>query len=80
MMLPKKNINQHNLQWPQISDHPYRILITGSSGSGKANSLFNLINQESDIDNFFLSVKDPYKTKYQFLINKQESTGFKAFY
>ena len=53
MMLPKKNINQHNLQWPQISDHPYRILITGSSGSGKANSLFNLINQESDIDNFF---------------------------
>ena len=49
----KKNIKEHNLQWPQISDHPYRILITGSSESGKTNSLFNLINQQSDIDNFF---------------------------
>ena len=24
----KENINEHNLNWPQITDHPYRILIT----------------------------------------------------
>ena len=37
-----------NEDWPQISDHPYRILIIGGSGSGKThylkNSFFNLIN------------------------------------
>ena len=28
----KENINEHNPNWPQISDHPYRILIIGGSG------------------------------------------------
>ena len=23
---------EHNLKWPYISDHPYRILIIGGSG------------------------------------------------
>ena len=23
---------EHNIQWPYIPDHPYRISITGSSG------------------------------------------------
>ena len=27
----------HNSNWLQISDHPYRILIIGGSGSGKTN-------------------------------------------
>ena len=40
----KENIKEHNLNWPQISDHLYRILIIWGSGSGKTNSLFNLIN------------------------------------
>ena len=31
-----------------IPDHPYRILIIGCSGSGKTNSLLNLINEERD--------------------------------
>ena len=26
----------HDLNWPYIPDHPYRILIIGGSGSGKA--------------------------------------------
>ena len=30
-----ENIKEHNPNWPQISDHPYRILIIGGSGSGK---------------------------------------------
>ena len=26
---------EHNPNWSQIPDHPYRILIIGGSGSGK---------------------------------------------
>ena len=33
----------------------------GGSGSGKTNSLFNLINQQPDIDKYYLYVKDPYE-------------------
>ena len=40
----KENIKEHNPNSPQISDHPYRILTIGCSGSGKTNSLFSLIN------------------------------------
>ena len=40
-----KIIKKHNETWPYISDHPYRILIIGGSGSGKANTLINLINE-----------------------------------
>ena len=49
----------------------------GGSGSGKTNSLFNLINQQPDIDKIYLYAKDPYEAKYQFLINKRESRGLK---
>ena len=45
----KENIKEHNPNWPQIPDHPYRILITGDSGYGKINSLFSLINQQPNI-------------------------------
>ena len=31
----KENTKEHNLNWPQIPDHPCRILIIGSSGSEK---------------------------------------------
>ena len=29
----------HRPNWPYIPDHPYRVLITGSSGSGMTNAL-----------------------------------------
>ena len=29
----------HNLKWPYIPDHPYRILIIWGSGSRKTNAL-----------------------------------------
>ena len=37
-----KNYNElvkinHNLNWPYIPDHPYRILIIGGSGPGQSN-------------------------------------------
>ena len=34
----KENIKEHNLNWPQNPNHPYRILIIGGSRSGKTNS------------------------------------------
>ena len=46
----KENIKEHNPNWPQIPDHPFRMLINGGSGSRKTNSLLNLINRQSDID------------------------------
>ena len=49
----KENIKEHNPNWPQIRNHPYRILIIGGCGSGKRNPLFNLINQQSDVDKVY---------------------------
>ena len=74
-----KNKTEHNLKWPYIPDHPYRILIIGGSGSGKTNALLKFINNQPDIDKIYLQAKDPYESKYQFLINKRESTGLKHF-
>ena len=50
----KENIKEHNPNWPEIPDHPYRILIVGGSGSEETNPLLNLINHEPDIDIFFI--------------------------
>ena len=54
-------IIEHNPKWPYIPDHPYRILIIGSSGSGKTNALLNSINNQLDIDKIYLYAKDPYE-------------------
>ena len=32
-----ENKRQNNLKWPNIPDHPYRILIIGGSETGKTN-------------------------------------------
>ena len=74
-----ENKTEHNQKWPHIPDHPCRILIIGGSGSEKANALLSLINYQPDIDKIYLYAKDPYEAKYQFLINKRESTGLKHF-
>ena len=74
-----ENEIKHNPKWLYISDHPYRILIIGGSGSGKTSALFNLINNQPDIDKIYLCAKDLYEPKYQFLINKRESTRLKHF-
>ena len=74
-----ENKIKHNPNWPYVPDHPYRILIIGGSASGKTNALLNLIKEQPDIDKIYLYAKDPYKPKYQFLINKRESIGLKHF-
>ena len=55
----KENIKEHNSNWPEVLDYPIRILVTGDSGSGKTNSLFNLINHQPDIDKIYLYAKEP---------------------
>ena len=74
-----ENKIQHNLKWPYIPYHAYRILINGGSGPGKTNALLNLINKQPDIDKIYMYAKDSYKAKYQFLINKTENIGLKHF-
>ena len=80
MKIQKKETKEHNPNWPQIPNHPYRILIIGRSGSGKTNSLFtNLINQQPDFDKIYLYAIDSYEAKYQFLIKKRQDVGTKHF-
>ena len=64
-----ENKTKYNLEWLYNPDHPYRILIIGSSWSVKTNALLNLINNQPD--------KDPHEVKYQLLINKREIPGLK---
>ena len=67
-----ENKSVHSKNWPYIPDHPYRILIIGDSGSGKTNALLNLIENQPNIDKIYLYAKDPYKSKYQYLIIKEK--------
>ena len=46
-------------------------MIIGSSGSGKANVLLNLIKEQDDIDKMYLDAKDLTEPKYEFLIKKR---------
>ena len=52
-----ENKTQHNPNWPYIPHHPYRILIIGGSGSGKTNTLLNLINNQPYIDKYICMQK-----------------------
>ena len=74
-----KNKTVHNKNWPYIPDHPYRTLLIGGSGSGKTNTLLNLIENQPDIDKIYLYAKDPYQRKYQYFINKTEGVGINHF-
>ena len=74
-----ENKTEPNSKWPYIPDHPYRTLIIGGSGSGKKNSLLNMINNLPDIDKIYLYVKESYEAKYQHLIYKREKVGIDHF-
>ena len=75
--ITNKNNKDYNSKWPYIPDHPYRMLIIGGSGSGKTNTLLNLIKEQDDIDKIYLYAKDLSKPKYEFLIKKSKNAGIK---
>ena len=66
-------------KWPYIPDHLYRILIFGGSGSGKTNTMLNLIKEQHNDDNFidkiYFYAKDLSEPKHQFLIKNCKNTG-----
>ena len=68
---------KNNKKWPYIPDHLYRILIIGSSGSGKTNALLDLIQEQDDINKIYLYAKDLSEPKYEFFIKKHEDAGIK---
>ena len=65
-----KEEKKKKLNCSEIPDAPCTISIIGGSECGKINSLFNLINQQPDIDKIYSYAKDPFEAKYQFLIDK----------
>ena len=77
--ITNKNNKKHSKKWPFIPDHPYRILIIGTSGSGKTNALLNLIKEQDDTDKNYLYAKDLSEPKYEFLIKKHKDVGTNHF-
>ena len=75
--MDKFQIKEHNEKWPYISDHSYKIIIIGGSGSGKTNALINLINEQNDIDKIYLYARDLNEPKYKILIKKRKDAGIK---
>jgi GTPase SAR1 family protein len=61
----KPNLNKYDL----ISQWPFRLLICGSSGSGKTNLLLNFILQYLSYDRLIIYAKDLMESKYEFLQN-----------
>ena len=53
----------------------HKILIIGGSGSGKTNTLLNLINEHNDIDKIYLYERDLNEPKYKILIKKRKDIG-----
>ena len=60
-----------------MKNDPYRIIITGRSGSGKTNASIELINEQNDIDKIYLYGRDLSEPKYEYLIRKREDAGIK---
>ena len=52
-------------------------MIIGGSGSGKTNTLLNLLNEKNDIDKIYIYARDLNEPKYKILIKKREDAGIK---
>ena len=70
-----KSIKERSANWPRILGHLYMILTIKGFGSGKTNTLLNLISCQPHTDKVYLYGKDPCKANYPLVINKHESLG-----
>ena len=73
--ITKENNKEHTSKWQNIPDHPYRMLITGGSGSGKTNALLNSMKDQDDNDNIYLYARCLSEPKHEFWlkgVNMQE--------
>ena len=52
-------------------------MIIDDSGSGKSNTLLNLINEQNDIDKIYLYARDLNKPKYKILSKRRKDAGIK---
>ena len=71
-----KNSKDSDKTWP------FRMLIIGTSGSGKTNALLHLIQKLNDtnpIDKIYLYAKDLSEPKYEFLVNNREKAEIKNY-
>ena len=75
--ITNKDNKKHNENWTYIPDHPHWISIICGSGSGKINTLRNLINEEGDTDKIYLYAKDLSKDKYKYLVKNCENAEIK---
>ena len=72
-----ENNKEYYKKWSYIPNHQYRILIICSSGSGKTNTLLNLINEQGVIDKIYLYAKDFSEPKCEYLIKNCENAEIK---
>ena len=70
-------VSNKNTSSSERNNWPFRMLIVGTSGSGKTNTLLHLINNLHPIDKIYLYAKDIHEPKYEYLINIIEQTGIK---
>ena len=78
--ITKEGIKEYNPNWPQIPDHPCRILNSQRFCIYKKDALHNLINHQQSTDKFYLYANDPYEAEYKLLINKLEGAVIKHFH
>ena len=68
----------HNPNWPYIPDHPYRIVIIGSSGSDKTNVLLNLTKVNDQILAEFIYMSKIYSNQsINYLLTEEKNEELK---
>ena len=77
--IANENKKEHNEKSSYIPDHPHRILIIGVSGSGKTNTLLNLIKGQDNIEKMYLYAKDLSESKYEHKNKKHKDVGIKNY-